>query len=289
MPRARASVPGAISSAAPRAMLNQPRPRAMVSPPSPRPDGGTYPNSWYSMVSSYMGPSLWLDRDLDAAVLLVPERLVHLGGVVDGDAVGDHEGGIDLALLDAVEQVVRPAVHVGLARAHGEPLLHEGPEGDLVHEAPVDAGDGQRAAGPADVDHLAQDVRAVALHHGGPLHAVVDGVEGAGGVGLQAHGVDALLRPLAPRQLVEPFDHALLLDVDGDGAPGPSHGQPLGDAVDRHHLLRPQEDRAADAELADRAGPPDSDGVLGLDVALDGGLPARREDVAQEQHLLVRE
>src|SRR5690606_9314050 len=46
-------------------------------------------------------------------------------------------------------------------------------------------------------------------------------------------------------------------------------------------------DRAADRELTDRSGAPDRDGILGLDVALDGCLPAGGKDVAQEQELLV--
>ena len=44
---------------------------------------------------------------------------------------------------------------------------------------------------------------------------------------------------------------------------------------------------AADRELADRAGAPDRDRVGRLDVALHRRLPAGREDVAEEQHLLV--
>ena len=63
--------------------------------------------------------------------------------------------------------------------------------------------------------------------------------------------------------------------------------EPLGQAVDGDDLLGAEQDGAADRHLADRAAAPDGDRVGRLDVALDRGLPAGREDIAEEQHLLV--
>ena len=69
--------------------------------------------------------------------------------------------------------------------------------------------------------------------------------------------------------------------------PALRHAQALGHMVDRDDLLRAEQHRAADRELPHRPGAPDRDRVGGLDVALHRGLPAGREDVAEEQHLLV--
>ena len=76
------------------------------------------------------------DEDLDAAVLLVAERLVHLRSLVELDPVGDDEGGVDLPLLDALEQVVGPAVDVGLPVRNVRPLFIMAPKGTLSTRPP---------------------------------------------------------------------------------------------------------------------------------------------------------
>src|SRR5207237_6494167 len=45
----------------------------------------------------------------------------------------------------------------------------------------------------------------------------------------------ALRSALVVGQLVQPSDDALLIEIDGDGAAGFGHGQPLGNPVDRDH------------------------------------------------------
>ena len=62
---------------------------------------------------------------------------------------------------------------------------------------------------------------------------------------------------------------------------GLGHGEPLGHVVDGDHVLGAEQDRAADRHLTDRAAAPDRHRVVGLDVALDGRLPAGREDVGR--------
>ena len=95
-----------------------------------------------------------------------------------------------------------------------------------------------------------------------------------------------------PLPLVRSLSRSITLSVSkliGDGAAGLGHAEPLGHAVDGDHLLGAEQDGAADRHLADGTGAPDRDRVGRLDVALDGPLPAGREDVAEEEHLLVRE
>ena len=52
--------------------------------------------------------------------------------------------------------------------------------------------------------------------------------------------------PLPPVISLQPLDHALVPEVDRDGAAGPRHGQALGHAVDGDDLLRTEQHGAAD-------------------------------------------
>src|SRR5918993_2673594 len=129
MPSARVTRRGATSSRTPRPMLNQPSARARRSdaPSELGPGRRTLGSpSERAMLETYLtafppGCS-GLQDDLDAAVLLVAEHLVHLGPLLELGGMGDHEGRVDLAFLDAAQQVVGPAVDVGLAHAEGQAL-----------------------------------------------------------------------------------------------------------------------------------------------------------------------
>src|ERR1041384_140468 len=105
---------------------------------------------------------------------------------------------------------------------------------------------------------------------------------------LHADRIDAFFRAFAAGQLVEPLDGAFFLEVDRDRAGGFRHRQPPRQPVDRDDLLRAEQNGAADRHLPDRAAAPYRDGVARLDVALHGGLPPGRENVAEKQELLVR-
>ena len=84
-------------------------------------------------------------------------------------------------------------------------------------------------------------------------------------------------------------------DVDGfivqrlGARPVARHGQPVGEAVDRDHAFRAEQPRALDRELPDRSAAPHGDDVTGLDAAGFGRHEPGREDVGQEEHLLVGE
>ncbi|MNF12497.1 hypothetical protein D3C80_2140050 [compost metagenome] len=43
---------------------------------------------------------LWLQDDLDAAIVAVAERFIKIRAFIEGGAVGDDEGGVYLSLLD---------------------------------------------------------------------------------------------------------------------------------------------------------------------------------------------
>ena len=135
---------------------------------------------------------------------------------------------------------------------------------------------------PADVDHLAQHVRPVGLQHHRLLGAVVASSR-ASAVACASMPTASMhfSRPLAGGQLVEPLDHALLVEIDRDRAAGarPSTGA-RAPGRSRSPGWRRAEG-AADRQLADRPAAPDRDRVARLDVALGRRLPAGREDVAR--------
>ena len=106
-------------------------------------------------------------------------------------------------------------------------------------------------------------------------------------MGLHPDAIDALFRALAVGELLESLQDAFAFEVDGDGAAGFGHAEPLGQAVDRDHLVGAEQNGAADRHLSDGTAAPDRDRIGRLDVALHGRLPAGREDVAEKQHLLV--
>src|SRR4051812_11386285 len=104
------------------------------------------------------GDSLWLQHDLDAAVLLVAERAIHLRSLRQWNGVSDDEGRVDLAVLDALDQFVCPAIDVSLSGADRQPLVHQRAHRHHVGEAAIDAGNRDDAAWTADIDDLTQRV-----------------------------------------------------------------------------------------------------------------------------------
>ena len=136
-------------------------------------------------------------------------------------------------------------------------------------------------------DRLAQDVHPVGRQERRRLHLVEDRVGRAVAGGLAADRVDAAVGAAlvgARHQLVIDIG---LREIDRLGAAGFRHRQPLGHLVDRDHAAGAQHQRRADGELADRSAAPDRDGVARLDLRILGRHVAGREDVREEQRLLV--
>src|SRR6478609_9933837 len=109
MPAAWRIVRGIASSAMPSAIEKYPSPLAVSSCIERDRPGRAVLGMRLAMIGS-----IRLQHDLDAPVLLVAERLVHLRPLVERDPVRDDEGGVDLPVEDAVQEVVGPAVDVGL-------------------------------------------------------------------------------------------------------------------------------------------------------------------------------
>ena len=91
-----------------------------------------------------------------------------------------------------------------------------------------------------------------------------------------------------PGHLLQGLDYVVyLLVVDGLGSAFFGHLQTVVEAVDGNHALGAEHESAADRELADRAAAPDGDRVARLDVAVLRAHVSGRENVGQEEHLLV--
>src|SRR3954467_5057425 len=78
-----------------------------------------------------------LEDHLDAVVLLVPECLVHLGALLQGNLVRDHERRVDLAVDDRLQELLLVLLDVGLSHLEGQRLVHRGAHRDLVREPDV--------------------------------------------------------------------------------------------------------------------------------------------------------
>src|SRR5581483_9186142 len=99
--------------------------------------------------------------DLDAPLLLVAEDLVAAWRLLQWQAVGNDEAGIDLAALNPLQQRPQVALHMGLAHPEGQALAERRSERELVHEPAVHPRDGDAPALAAGLDRLLERVQAV--------------------------------------------------------------------------------------------------------------------------------
>ena len=95
--------------------------------------------------------------------------------------------------------------------------------------------------------------------------------------------------PMPPVISISASSTCGLLEVDHLGAELLRELEPVRIVVDGDHLARAHEERALHREEPDRAAAPDRDGVALLDVGVLRRHPAGRQDVGEEQHLLVLE
>src|SRR5581483_1257278 len=78
-------------------------------------------------------------NDLYAIVLLFLEHRVSLWGLIERQAVCDHEARVDLSFLDSLQQRLQIALYMRLASPHGERTVHERSKREFIHETAVNA------------------------------------------------------------------------------------------------------------------------------------------------------
>src|SRR5436190_19301257 len=84
-----------------------------------------------------IAPRSGLQDNLDAALLLVAKFLVELRSVFEASAVGNDEGGIDLALLDEREKLWQVMLNRRLRHAEGEPAIYGRAKRYFVQKAAI--------------------------------------------------------------------------------------------------------------------------------------------------------
>ena len=172
----------------------------------------------------------WLEHDLSAPVRLIPKHAVRLRRVVQRQRMADHGRRIDLSILNALQQWLHIAHHVGLPGLHGQSFVHECAHRHLVDEAGVHSGHRNRSTLLAGHDRLPE--------HDGTIHfkrAICLTRSMAKRVVCPA--ASSPPRPcrnpdLDCRSSGESIHHVDLVEVEGFRTAGACHLQPLGDAVD---------------------------------------------------------
>ena len=196
------------------------------------------------------------------------------------------ERGIDIARMNALQQGPHVAMGVRLTAANRQRLVDDGAERNLVQEAAVHAGHRQRSAVATGKDRFAQYARTIGLHLQGGLHTVVGALH-ARRMRLHPDCVDAGIRASTAGHFLQRLEHAQLFIVERFSTALARHAQSLGKAIDRDHTPRAEHECASDGELPHRTASPDCHRVALSNVAVLRGHVARRQDVREEQHLLV--
>src|SRR3954464_7059647 len=220
-----------------------------------------------------------IQNNFRALVLLVAEDFIHLRRLIDGHAMAHHKTGIDLPVLDFLEQWLHVTHHVRLPRLHGESLIHERAQGDLVIEPRVHARNRNRPTLTTGLNRLSKYIRAVGLDAGLLLYAVHH-VDHSVAMRFHADCVDAAVRTDVPRHILQGLHHVIhFFIVDGFGAAFFRHAQAVVEAVDGDHAFRAQHECRAYAELPDRAASPDGYGVALFNVGILRAEVACRENI----------
>jgi hypothetical protein len=136
---------------------------------------------------------------------------------------------------------------------------------------------------------LPQHMRPVRSHEGRDLHAVDDGIDARRGVGFGSHRVDAGICTAAFGKLLNPVVHILVHEIDGNGARLFRQIEALRNRVDGDHSFSTQKECASDGKLPHGTAAPDGDSLAALQIAEIGRHETCREDVAEKQHLIVRQ
>jgi hypothetical protein len=229
-----------------------------------------------------------LQYDLGTLILLVAEHAIGLGRAVERQRVADDKGGVDLSLLNAFEQRLHIAHHVGLPCLHGQALVHERAHGKIVDQTGIDAWYGDGSSLLACHNRLSQHDGTVHLKTGHLLRAI-DREQHPMTGGLHPNDVHTRVRTLIAGEIMKRLHNISLIEVERFGTGLSRHLQSLGNGIDGDDTSCPQHEAAANRELRDRTAAPDGNRIPLANVAVLSPHVAGWEDVGEEDDLLVRD
>src|ERR1700722_5593543 len=222
-----------------------------------------------------------------AAVLLGVEGLIEIGTVREvRAAVGDHEGRVDLLLLDELGQRLEIPLHMRLATTQPQALLNDRAhiDGDW---SPVDARHRNHSARPHRPDRLIENIGALGRHDFF-FHRADKPALSVAGARFHADAVDHDIGAFALADLLDPLVDVLFHEVDDvRGARLARHGGPLRYGFNGDDALGPENLGGLDREKADGTRAPDRYNLAALDARLFGGLIAGGENIGEEEQFLV--
>lgn len=147
--------------------------------------------------------------------------------------MGDDEGWIDFALLDALHKLRHVMLDGGLGHPEGEAAINGAAHRNLVQIPAIDADDRNRAEISAALDRLSKNVRPVRSHEGRDLDPVDHRANAGSGFRLGANGVDAGIRAAPAGQLLDAIVDVVVLEIECDCTRLSGECQPFRNGIDR--------------------------------------------------------
>src|SRR3954469_19906741 len=96
----------------------------------------------------------WIQHHFNTFLLLVSEGAVGFGGLVQAESVSDYKRGIDIALLNMLEQFLRVIMHMGLTHLEDQTFAEGRAERNLVKKTAVNSRNRNHAALSAGLNSL---------------------------------------------------------------------------------------------------------------------------------------
>src|SRR2546430_5930752 len=88
----------------------------------------------------------WIQHHFNTLLLLVSEGAVGFGGLIQTESVSDYKRGIDIPLLNMLEQFFGVIVHMGLTHLEDQTLAEGRAERNLVKKTAVNSRNRNHAA-----------------------------------------------------------------------------------------------------------------------------------------------
>jgi hypothetical protein len=139
------------------------------------------------------------------------------------------------------------------------------------------------------MDRLTQHVRPVGAHEGRDLDAVPARHQAGRWFGLGADGIDAGVGAATLGLVHDRLVDILLQEIDGLRSGETRQRETFRNRIDGDDAFGAEQECRSDRKLSDRTAAPDRDGFAAFQVAEFRAHIASRENIGEEQHLLIAE